>query len=177
MMRISTARQEELLALAEQLAATLKRVRVPRLEDRSEETVGVPASVVEHAASYLARVRDLARFRELLAQFDRLDRMTAQNPDNPKADHRVTRQELERFLGEEKGLSADELLFVLSWVRRLLPKSVEASGPERGRKGPRGPRPEDPTAADEPPGELKGGQMAAAFQRALKPAPAPRKQG
>lgn len=160
-------RREELLDLAEQLAKRLRSVEVPYLADSSALSIGVPASVVSHATSHLARVRDTLRFREFLARFDQLDTMTAQNPDNPKADHRILRGELEALLAERPDLSAEELLYLLSWVRRLLPKAAEA-GPAAGRTKLDGPTARARSRRESDSAPFKGGQLAAALQKARR---------
>lgn len=161
-------RSEALLALAEELTAELRTAPVPYLDGSAQAGTGIPSSVVGHAVSYLHRVRDREAFAAFLSHFDDLDPMTAQNPDHPKADHRVTRQVIEAFLQENAELDADELLYLLSWVRRLLPKDENRSGNGgRPRGGPRGQGrhrdrpPRTPPPAPEP--ELRGGQMAAAL--------------
>ncbi len=159
-------RREELLELAERLSKRLQSVEVPYLADPSALAIGIPASVLSHATSYLARVRDAGRFRDFLSLFDQLDAMTAQNPDNPKADHRVLREELEAFLADRPDLSAEELLYVLSWVRRLLPKAPEQNGGGGERPGSKGPAPRPETRHDADPKPIKGGQLAVAFERA-----------
>ncbi|MFW6175302.1 MAG: hypothetical protein ACOC7L_00630, partial [Acidobacteriota bacterium] len=112
MNRLSIQRREELLRLAEELAMRLRTARVPYVNDPSEHAAGgIAASTLAHADSHLARVRDVAAFREFLAHFDALDRMTAQNVDNPKAEHRIARQEIESLLEAHPNLSADELLY------------------------------------------------------------------
>lgn len=160
-------RREELLELAERLATRLRSVEVPHLRGQGVVSRGIPASVLAHAASYLARFRDIGRFREFLARIDQLDPITAQNPDNPKADHRVLRAELEAFLTEQPDLTADELLYVLSWVRRLLPKSSEL--PPGGRRPDRrggGSGPSSASGGDTGAAPIRGGQLAAALARA-----------
>ena len=163
-------RREALLELAEQLAKRLRSVQVPHLADPSALSIGLPASIVSHATSYLARARDTDRFREFLARFDQLDTMTAQNPDNPKADHRVLREELEALLADRPDLSAEELLYVLSWVRRLLPKAPDQNGDRDvgAESGNPGGAPEKVRNGGAPP--IRGGQLAAAFQRARREA-------
>ncbi len=158
-------RREELLELAEQLAKRLRSIEVPYLGDPSAVSRGVPASVVSNVTSYLARVRDSDRFREFLARIEQLDPITAQNPDNPKADHRVLREELEAFLADRPDLPADELLYVLAWVRRLLPKTAGQNG-GRGGRGGRNAGPAHEPRPDRGSKPIKGGQLAAAFERA-----------
>jgi hypothetical protein len=137
---LETQRREELLALAEGLSMRLRSAQVPYLAKAAPAAMGVAPSTLAHATSYLARVRDRERFAELVARFDQLDRITAQNPDNPKAEHRVVREELEAFLAENAVLSGEELLYVLSWARRLLPRVPDENGhtsrPARREKTP-----------------------------------------
>jgi hypothetical protein len=158
-------RREELLELAEGLSERLRAAQVPYFSRPATAAVGVPASTLAHATSYLARVRDLVRFQEFLARFEQLDSITAQNPDNPKADHRVVRRELEAFQTRRPDLSAEDLLYVLSWVGRLLPREAEVAGseaphPRFQRETPRPPhgRESRPRAAPppaRPPGEAE----------------------
>ena len=159
-------RRDDLLKLAGDLAKALRSVPVPYLESQAIASHGVSPSVLSHASSYLARARDLEAFRGFLARFDELDTMTAQNPDNPKAEHRVAREEIQALLGEHPDLSAVELLYLLSWARRLLPsKPGNGNGGTRGTGGSRRPR-RPPSKGGTRPTSFKGGQMAAALQKA-----------
>jgi hypothetical protein len=163
-------RREELLGLAEQLSKRLRSVEVRYLADPSAISIGVSASVMAHATSYLARVRDIAKFREFVSRLDQLDRTTAQNPDNPKAEHRVLRGELETFLADHAELSAEELLYVLAWARRLLPKASEQNLGRKGEPGPGDPGGMQVGRRGLATSPIKGGQLAAAFERAQREA-------
>ncbi len=168
-------RREELLELAGDLAKRLRSIEVPYLANRAIASHGVSASALSHATSYLARTRDLEAFRGFLARFDQLDEISAQNPENPKADHRVVRDELQALLEEHPDLSADEFFYLTSWTRRLLPRKNGNGGRgETGGHGPRRPR-KDPAKRRPSSASFKGGQIADALQRALDSSNQPEK--
>lgn len=161
-------RREALLVLAEQLSKRLRSAEVPYLAGRTAPSRGVPQSALAHVTSYLARVRDLVRLREFLGRIEQLDAIAAQNLANPKADHRVLREELEGLLSEHPDLTAEELLYTLAWCRRLLPKAgVPSANAGRGRRG--------PEAAGRA-GPVRGGQLAAALGRAQRKADRKRRE-
>ncbi len=154
---MSPQRKEQLLRLAEDLMGRLESARVPALErhrgDARPDAVGLPAACLGQLTAFLERERDLERFRRFVALLDQLDPLLAQNQQNPKADFKVLRQEVERFAAEQPEMPMEEWLYVLSWARRLLPARQQRGGrrPPPGGSAPRWPTkprrplPEPPT--------------------------------
>jgi hypothetical protein len=156
--------QERLLDLASDLVTKLIDAPIYLVaDDRKGEAagLGVPASCVGHATSFLYNERNVDRFRFFVERLERLDAVTGQNLDHPRAQHAALKRILGPWLERHAGLSADECLYVLSWVRRLLPKVSKAAKPPQGRRTPRG---EPPREDPQPP--ARGDQMGEAFARA-----------
>lgn len=128
-------RQEQLLALADEVTAELREVSVPWLAG-GVGGQGIPQACVGAVTSYLARVRDRGLLETFVAQLDQLDPLTAQNQDRPRACYRVLRVVLQRLLREHPELSEEDWLYTLSWVRRLLPaKDRDDDQPEPSAAG------------------------------------------
>lgn len=140
---LGPARQEKLLELVDPLLHDLKSAAVDLVHGSQAADRGIPASVLGHAVAHLHRHRDVGSFRAFVAQLDALDELTAPNQLNPRAHHRALRQVLEPWLREHDELEAHELLFVLAWVRRLLPEKQGANG--GGSSGPGKKQPSHPS--------------------------------
>lgn len=140
-------REEKLIEWSDELQQRLRGIHVPAVNPGHQGSVGIPSSCVGRVTSFLAAHLDMQRFREFLSQIHHLDPMTAQNPNNPQEHHRVLRSEVEMFLSAHPDLEPQEVLYVLSWVRRWLPdrSQQEHSGPPHrstpGRTSPPASRP------------------------------------
>lgn len=137
---MSPEREEELLAIAGDLAKRLESVPVPLLKDLGRagreqrySGEGISASCVGNVASFLASKLEMESFRHFVNLLDQLDPIVGQNQKNPKAEHSVLKRELLRLFQERPKLEAVEHLYVLKWAQRLLPlkKSLfqEGKGP------------------------------------------------
>ncbi|NJL27238.1 MAG: hypothetical protein HC897_04770 [Thermoanaerobaculia bacterium] len=175
MVMLNAERQEALLELANDLGRQLGQARVPRLGQGGEETIGISKSAVSVVSSFLAAERDLDKLHEFLGQLAQLDQRSAQNKNNPKAEHRVLRDELQHFLAGKKGLDAEELLFVLRWAGRLVafysprePKPEHPGAGGGGRPGSGSSKGKVRHESRPQPPENFGNPMAVALQKALK---------
>jgi len=144
MKELEAARQDELLRLADVLGKRLGTAVVPRL-GKDETEVGVSKSAAATAMAFLDAERDLGSFRKFMEYLPGLDERAAQNPRNPKAEYRVLRDELRRFMEENPELGAEELVYVLSWAVRLInfhrPHDEEAPEAKAGGQKRDDPRP------------------------------------
>jgi len=164
-------RQVELLDEATTLVEELKDLPIYRAgaEGGSPEVKGVPASSLGNALGFLQRERDLARFGSFVAGMDQLDFMVGQNQENPLGHHRALQGSLEPWL-EETALPVEEVIYVLAWVRRLLPKDSEKVVAVKSARAPRHralPGREE-MSESRMPKSGKGNQMGAALLEALK---------
>jgi hypothetical protein len=170
---VTAAQEERLLELAAGLGAELAKVPVHLLDDPSGPPagLGVPASCVGHLTSFLERERDLERLRAFLDRLGQLDEILGQNQVNPRAQHSALGRVVSHWLKQQPELSADEWLYVLAWVRRLLPKSAKTEGPppQAGRRPPKGHQDQRDPETQRDPEPVRGRQLAAALQRALDP--------
>lgn len=126
------ARQEALLAVAEKLAERLRRARVP-FADGDTADVGVPRNCIGKVEGLLRNARDLDDLRATLALLHKLDPLEAQNPQRVKSQYATLRDALRQALGAHPDQSIDEWLYVLGWVRRLLPAERNNGGPSSRR--------------------------------------------
>jgi hypothetical protein len=162
-------REEQLLEMASALAKEVAEAPIHLLDDPrgAPDSLGVPPSCVGNVVTFLDRSRDLERLREFVDRLDRLDRLTGQNVNKPRAHHRALQGLLVPWLEAHRDLSSRECLYVLSWVRRLVPASKpEPQKPGPGR-GSRAGRPNvEPGGSDPPNGRF--GQMAQALEKFKK---------
>ncbi len=116
-------RQDQLLTLVGPLVCELKEVEI-RYQKNGRPTGqhGVDSACMGHVTSYLKRVRDRGALAGFMAALPQLDPLTAQNPDNPQAKHAALSRVLTPWLAAHSDLEVDELLYVLSWAHRLLPR-------------------------------------------------------
>lgn len=142
-------RKEELLQLADGLTGRLRKVPVPALREASSPEagvqvagVGIPAACIGQLTSFLAAHSDVTELQTFLGLLDQLDPIAAQNQRNPKAHYAVLKTETQRFLQANPELTGEEYLYVLEWVRRLLPSAGSATEDRaRGETAARPPRP------------------------------------
>lgn len=163
---LGPATQERLLGLVEELATQLRGAPIYPVsapQQGEAKSLGVPASCVGHAASFLYQERDLEAFRSFVEGLDRLDTMTGPNLENPSAHHAALQRVLGPWMKRHADLSAQECLYVLSWVRRLLPK--------KSKPNPRANRLQDSAnrRGKEESEPVRGNQMREALRKALKP--------
>lgn len=116
----------------ESLRDRLLTVPVHKLTDlrkgtRKDSGRGLPPYVLSHAVTFLAEHQDLDKFKRFLLQLPKMDVWTAQNVRYPQDYHLTLRTILLDWLRRNPDLTAEQCVYVLSWVRRQLP----ASGSER----------------------------------------------
>jgi hypothetical protein len=150
---LTPARQEMLVDAAGALAERLRQVRVT-FTDGQPADVGLPRNCLGKVEGLLRRARDLDEFRATLDLLHQLDPIEAQNADHPKDQYKTLRDELLRFMDAHRDRALDDWLFVLGWVRRLLPANGrgQAAGSRATRDdGPRDTRRRDAPRRDVPP--------------------------
>lgn len=133
---MTPARKIELLSEARLLVESLKQASIflekETLGNGDAVATGIPASAVGHLVAFLYRSRDLILFQEFVENLAGLDRLTAQNQQNPRAHHAALREIVLPWLEENGEFLAEEVLYIFAWARRLLPSaSVNKKVPVR----------------------------------------------
>lgn len=170
---MTPARKVALLPRVQPLLQSLEQAPVPVVGEtdpaRAVAATGVPGFAASNVVSFLHRHRDLQKLGEFVERLADLDLSTAPNEQNPRAHHAALREILLPWLGENRDLSAEETLYVLAWVRRLLPdKSKDAKKEiQKPVRSQRRPVRAEKARVFEPPEVLGGNQMARKLQEAM----------
>jgi len=130
---LDAKKKEELMTEAETLAQSLRNINVPRLQNMSKGSrghgpersqgseVGLSKGPLACVVNYLETHQTIEELRTFLDLLPSLDRILAQNPQNPKAEYQVLAGILRRFIDADRSRTFHEIFYILCWTRRLLP--------------------------------------------------------
>ena len=128
---IEAGRRNVLIELAADLATRLASVSVPRLaSERSVEagsSIGIPQACL---GVLLRSIRNCTSAPEIRTQLERLatlDRIGPQNINRPAAHYATLGAVILRLLDEVQLGDVEEILYVVAWSRRLLPRDESSS--------------------------------------------------